>query len=121
VAIEARSRHALLPLRIFRNRALRGGNIVTILNTGALFPMFFFLTLSTQDVLGYSAVESGLAQLPLAATITVSATLAPRAVARTGYRWSLVLGLILLAAGLLWFAQCRPTRPLRRTCWRPRS
>ena len=108
VAIEARSRYALMPLRIFRNRALRGGNIVTVLNTGALFPMFFFLTLYTQDVLGYSPVESGLAQLPLAATIAVSATLAPRAVARTGYRWSLVVGLGLLAAGLLWLAQVPP-------------
>jgi MFS family permease len=63
VAIELRSPQPLVPLRFFRNRALRGGNLVTILNTGALFPMFFFVTLYTQNVLGYSPIESGLAQL----------------------------------------------------------
>ena len=105
VAIERRSRQPLVPLGIFRNRRIRGGNIVTVLNTGALFPMFFFITLYTQDVLGYSAVESGLAQLPLAATIAASATLAPRVVARAGYRTALVAGLGLLAGGLLWLAQ----------------
>jgi EmrB/QacA subfamily drug resistance transporter len=107
-AIEARSRTPLVPLRVFRNRTLRGANIVTVLNTGALFPMFFFVTLYTQEVLGYGAVESGLAQLPLAATIATSATLAPRVVARTGYRPALVAGLLLLAGGLLWLAQLSP-------------
>ena len=92
-------------LRIFRNRALRGGNVVTVLNTGALFPMFFFVTLYTQNVLGYSPIESGLAQLPVAMTIAASATLAPRVVARTGYRIALTGGLTLVAAGLLWLAQ----------------
>ena len=105
VAIERRSRQPLVPLGIFRNRLIRGGNIVTVLNTGALFPMFFFITLYTQDVLGSSAIESGLAQLPLAATIAASATLAPRVVARVGYRTALVAGLGLLAGGLLWLAQ----------------
>jgi predicted MFS family arabinose efflux permease len=77
VAIETGSQRPLVPLRIFGNRSLRGANLVTLLNTGAMFPMFFFITLYTQDVLGYSAVQSGLAQLPLAATIAASATLAP--------------------------------------------
>ena len=105
VAIERRSREPLVPLRIFRIRTLRGSNIVTVLNTGALFPMFFFVTLYTQDVLGYSPIESGLAQLPVAVTIAVSATLAPRLVARAGYRVALVGGLTLVAGGLLWLAQ----------------
>jgi EmrB/QacA subfamily drug resistance transporter len=105
VAIERRSRQPLVPLGIFRNRLIRGGNIVTVLNTGALFPMFFFITLYTQDVLDYSAIESGLAQLPLAATIATAATLAPRAVARVGYRTTLTAGLGLLAGGLWWLAQ----------------
>jgi len=105
VAIERRSRQPLVPLRIFRNRALRGSNIVTVLNTGALFPMFFFVTLYTQEGLGYSPIESGLAQLPVAVTIAVSATLAPRLVARTGYGLALVGGLALVAGGLLWLAQ----------------
>jgi MFS family permease len=70
--------------------------------------MFFFLTLYTQDVLGYSAAGSGLAQLPLAATIAAAATLAPRVVARIGPRTALVGGLSLLAGGLAWFAAVPP-------------
>jgi EmrB/QacA subfamily drug resistance transporter len=108
VVAEGRSREPLVPLRIFRNRALRGANLITVLNTGALFPMFFFITLYTQDVLGYSAVESGLAQLPLATTIAAAATLAPRLVARVGYPPALAGGLTLLAAGLAWLSQLEP-------------
>ena len=104
VAIEARSAHPLVPLRIFRNRPLRGGNVAVVLNTAALFPMFFFITLYTQEVLGYSPIEAGLAQLPLGVTIAATATLSPRLVARFGHRLTLVAGLGVVAAGLLWFA-----------------
>jgi MFS family permease len=44
VAIETGSQRPLVPLRIFGNRSLRGANLVTLLNTGAMFPMFFFIT-----------------------------------------------------------------------------
>jgi EmrB/QacA subfamily drug resistance transporter len=108
LAIEARSSHPLVPLRIFRNRALRGGNVAVVLNTAALFPMFFFITLYTQEVLGYSPIEAGLAQLPLGATIATTATLSPRLVARFGSRLTLVAGLGVVAAGLLWFARISP-------------
>ena len=104
VVIESRAARPLVPLGIFRNRELRGGNLVTIANTGALFPMFFFLTLYTQKVLGYSAVESGLAQLPIAVTIAASATVAPRLVAHVGAKAALVAGLALASVGLAWFA-----------------
>jgi MFS family permease len=115
-AIEARAPEPLVPFRVFRNRALSGANVVTLLNTGALFPMFFFVTLYTQDVLGYGAVESGVAQLPLAATIATSASLAPRVVARTR------LGRRSSPASCCSPAACsrspssRPTAPSRRTC-----
>ena len=108
VAIETGSQRPLVPLRIFGNRSLRGANLVTLLNTGAMFPMFFFITLYTQDVLGYSAVQSGLAQLPLAATIAASATLALRVVVRVGYKATLVAGLAVVAAGLWWFGAVSP-------------
>ena len=97
-----------MPLRVFANRALRASNVVTVLNTAALFPMFFFVTLYTQDVLGMGAVSSGLAQLPLAVTIAATATLAPRVVSRVGYRPTLIGGLVLLAGGLLMFASVSP-------------
>jgi predicted MFS family arabinose efflux permease len=108
VAIETGSQRPLVPLRIFGNRSLRGANLVTLLNTGAMFPMFFFITLYTQDVLGYSAVQSGLAQLPLGATTDASATLAPRVVVRVGYKATLVAGLAVVAAGLWWLGAVSP-------------
>ena len=63
---------------------------------------------ATGTSLGYSAVESGLAQLPLAATIAVSATPAPRLVRRVGFKPTLVAGLLLFAGGLLWLARVPP-------------
>jgi EmrB/QacA subfamily drug resistance transporter len=108
VAIEAGSRWPLVPLWIFANRPLRGANLVTVLTTGALFPMFFFLTLYTQDVLGYRPLQAALAQLPLAVTIATSATLAPRLLLRFGSKGPLVAGLAVVACGLGWFAAIPP-------------
>jgi hypothetical protein len=108
-----------VPLRIFGNRPLRGANLLTLLNTGAMVPMFF-ITLYTQDVLGYSAVQSGLAQLPLAATIAASATLAPRVVVRVGDKATLVAGLAVVAGGLWWFGPSPPTAPSPAICSGPR-
>ena len=69
LAIEAAARRPLLPLSTFRNAMLRSANIGAVLTTMALFPMWFLLTLYTQQVLGYSPLEAGLAQLPIALLI----------------------------------------------------
>jgi MFS family permease len=108
VGIEAGSAHPLVPLPVFRNRQRRGAYLVTVLTTGAIFPMFVFLTLYTQDVLGYRPIQAGLAQLPLVATIAVSATLAPRLLPRLGTRATLVAGLAVVAGGLGWLAAIPP-------------
>ena len=105
VAIERRTTQPLVPLAIFRNRTLRGANIVSVATTMAMFPMFFFLTLYTQQVLGYEPLEAGLAQLPLALSIIVTAGLASQLVNRIGYKPVLVSGLVIVAVGLAWFAQ----------------
>jgi EmrB/QacA subfamily drug resistance transporter len=108
VAIESRSDNPLVPLRIFRNRTLRGANVASILTTMAMFPLFFFLTLYTQQVLGYSAIEAGLAQLPIAITIMAGSALAAQLVTRLGARPVIASGLLLAGLGLLWFAQISP-------------
>jgi len=108
VIIELRARRPLVPLGIFRNRPLRGSNIVSILVTMGLFPMFFFLTFYTQNVLGYSPIESGLAQLPIALSIIVSAGVASQLVTRVGYKPTMIVGLVVAAIGLFWFAQISP-------------
>jgi EmrB/QacA subfamily drug resistance transporter len=108
VAIELRTERPLAPLAIFRNRALRGANIVSLAMAAAFFPMFFFLTFYAQYVLGYEPIEAGFAQLPIALSIIVFAGVASQAVTRVGYKASLVVGLAVAAAGLLWFAQVSP-------------
>jgi EmrB/QacA subfamily drug resistance transporter len=105
VAIELRAPRPLAPLAIFRNRALRGANIVSVAMTMAMFPMFFFLTFYTQQVLGYSPIEAGFAQLPIALSIILSAGLASQVVTRAGYKPTMVAGLVVTAAGLVWFGQ----------------
>src|SRR5581483_4429780 len=71
VVIEARSPHALMPLRILANRSRSGANLVMLALATAMFGIFFFLSIFVQNVLGYSALRSGVAFLPLAGTIVV--------------------------------------------------
>lgn len=104
-AIELRSRAPLVPFGIFRKRTISGTNVVALLVAMALFSMFFFVSLYMQLVLGYDALEAGLAYLPLAAGIIVSAGIASGLVTKFGFKPILTAGLVLTAIGLVWFAQ----------------
>jgi EmrB/QacA subfamily drug resistance transporter len=108
LVIETRTSHPLMPLSIFRLRTLRGANVVGLLIGMALFAMFFFLSLYMQQVLGYDALDAGLAYLPLALNIIVSAGVASNLVTRIGFKPTLIAGLGLIAIGLVWFAQVSP-------------
>ena len=105
IVIELRSRAPLVPFRIFRVRTLTGANVVGLLLGASLFSMFLFLTLYMQQVLGYSAIKTGLSYLPLALTIIFTAGLASQLVTRVGVKPVLVTGMASLTAGLIWFGQ----------------
>jgi EmrB/QacA subfamily drug resistance transporter len=105
VAIEQRARAALVPLRFFRIKTVTGANVTGLLIGASLFSMFFFISLYMQQVLGYSALHAGLSYLPLAGSIIVSAGLASQLVNRVGFKPVLLTGMVLIAAGLVWFAQ----------------
>ncbi|MDQ4048753.1 MAG: MFS transporter, partial [Actinomycetota bacterium] len=105
VAIELRSQAPLVPFRIFRLRTLTGANVVGLLVGGALFAMFFFITLYMQQVLGYSAIDAGLSYLPLALMIIVAAGVGSQLVTSVGFKPVLAIGMALIAAALLWFSQ----------------
>jgi len=105
VTIELRSSAPLVPFGIFRRRTITGTNIVGLLVAAALFSMFFFLSLYMQQVLGYDALDAGLAYLPLALGIIVSAGVASALVTRFGFKPILVAGLLITAVGLVWFSQ----------------
>jgi EmrB/QacA subfamily drug resistance transporter len=105
VVIERRHRQPLVPFSIFRLRTLRGANVVSLLVAMSLFSMFFFISLYMQQVLGYDALKAGVAYLPLALTIILSAGLASVLVTRIGFKTTLVIGMLFVTAGLLWFSQ----------------
>jgi len=109
VLIELRTKAPLVPFPgIFRIRTIRGINITGLLIAMALFSMFFFISLYMQQVLGYDALEAGVAYLPLAVGIIISAGLASNLTTKLGVKPVLVLGLLLTAVGLFWFAQISP-------------
>ncbi len=105
IAIELRSEAPLMPFRIFRLRTLTGANVVGLLLGASLFSMFFFITLYMQQVLGFSAIEAGLAYLPLSIAIIASAAVGGQLVTRLGFKPVLAAGMALISAGLLWFSQ----------------
>jgi EmrB/QacA subfamily drug resistance transporter len=103
--IERREAHPLMPFSIFRLRTLRGSNVVGLLIGMSLFSMFFFISLYVQGVLGYTPIKAGLAYLPLAIGIILSAGAASVLVTKVGPKPVLVAGMLLIAAGLLWFSR----------------
>jgi EmrB/QacA subfamily drug resistance transporter len=106
VAREATAGTPLMPLRIFRFRNVTGANLVQILMVAGLFGMFFLGVLYLQDVLGYDAIETGVAFLPVSLTIGVlSLGFSARLNMRFGARATLLPGLVLIVAGLALFAR----------------
>jgi len=103
--IEVRSRHALLPVRLLRNRDRVGAYLIMLGVGTAIFGVFFFLTLFVQDVWGYSALRAGVAFLPLTAAVLASAGAASALVTRIGARPLLVTGAAACAGGLFWLSQ----------------
>ncbi|NUS16074.1 MAG: MFS transporter [Streptomyces sp.] len=105
VAVELRTAAPLLPMRILRLRALRAANIGAVLMLGAMGTLFFFASLFMQQVLGYDALRTGLAYVPLAVAVIVGAGAASGLVARFPARPVLAAGLALAAGGLLLLAR----------------
>jgi EmrB/QacA subfamily drug resistance transporter len=103
--IEVRSKHALLPMRVLRNRNRSGAYLISLCIGTALFGMFFFLTLFVQDVWGYSPLKAGLAFLPLVATIMASSGIASQLVARVGARPLMITGATFMAGGMIWLSR----------------
>jgi EmrB/QacA subfamily drug resistance transporter len=106
VAREATAANPLIPLRIFRSRNVSGANAIQALFVAGMFGLFFLGALYLQRVLGYDALETGLAFLPVTIVIgTLSLRYAERLIMRFGARATLLPGLVLIAAGLGLFTQ----------------
>jgi EmrB/QacA subfamily drug resistance transporter len=104
VVIERRSAEPLLPFTIFRSRSLSVANGEMVLFAGGIYAMMFFLSLYLQQVLGYSPLEAGLAYIPLAMGL-VFGPVGGRLLTMIGHRATMLLGLALATAGMVWFAR----------------
>ena len=103
--IETRSHAPLMPMRIFRLRTLAASNVSGLLLGSAIFSQFLLLTLYMQQVLHYSALETGVAYIALTLTIISFSALSQGLVTRLGIRRVLPVGLALSAAALVLFAR----------------
>jgi EmrB/QacA subfamily drug resistance transporter len=100
VAVELRSPAPLLPLRIFRLRTLTAANATMTIVGAVTFSEFFLLTLYLQDVLRYSAIQTGAAFAAFALTVVVVSNVAQLIVGRSGVRLTLTLGLLTSAVSV---------------------
>jgi EmrB/QacA subfamily drug resistance transporter len=105
VVIELRSPSPLLPLRIFRLRTLTGANAAMAIVGAVAFSEFFVLTLYLQNVLHYSAVETGAAFVGFALTVVVISNVAQAVVGRFGVRPTLTVGLLASAVSVAWLTR----------------
>jgi EmrB/QacA subfamily drug resistance transporter len=101
VAIQQGRRDPLMRLSIFRTPNLAAANVAQLLLGAAWIPMWFFLNLYLQQVLGYGAFEGGAALLPMTLAIMVlMVVVAPKVIDRFGFKTPIVAGMLLLATGM---------------------
>src|SRR5919204_3778221 len=102
---ERRTAEPLVPFSFFRLRTVVGANIAGLILGTAIFAMFLMLTLYMQQVLGYSAMKTGVAYLAVAGTAIFWSGLAAQLVTRIGVKPVLAIGMTALSAGLVYFTQ----------------
>lgn len=103
--IEQRSKSPLVPLSFFRKRTPAGANLIGFGLGTVVFGMFFLLSLYQQQVLGFSALETGLGYLAIALTAVVASGVAQALVTKAGVKPILALGMLLLCGGLIYLTQ----------------
>jgi EmrB/QacA subfamily drug resistance transporter len=105
LVIETRVEAPLMPLRIFQNKTLAGANAVGLLLGGSFFAFIFIGTLYMQQVLGYSALQAGLAWLAASLTSIAFAGLSQALVTRGSPKLVMAAGMALIGGGVLWATQ----------------
>jgi MFS family permease len=102
---ERRHPEPLMRFGLLRTRTVSGANVAGFILGTALFSMFLMLTLYMQQVLGYSAMKTGVAYLAVAGTAILTSAVAAQLVTRIGVKPVLVAGMVTLTAGLVYFTQ----------------
>jgi EmrB/QacA subfamily drug resistance transporter len=102
---ESRARQPITPLRLFANAGRSGSFIARLLLVAGMFGMFFFLTQFLQDVLGFSALTTGIAFLPMTVLLFAVSRLMPRLIPRIGGYWLMIIGMIPVVVGMFWLSR----------------
>jgi EmrB/QacA subfamily drug resistance transporter len=105
LVIESRAKDPLMPFAIFRVRTVAGANIAGLLLGAVVFANFFVLTLYVQQVLGWSALKTGLTFIATAGTAVIWAGLAQALVTRLGAKPVMMAGFVGMIAAMLWYTQ----------------
>ena len=105
LAIEARTEHPMVDLSMFRRREFSGGSVTMMIWAFGILGIYFFTSIYLQQTLGFSPVEAGLAFVPMALTVAVFASIAPRVEARAGAHRTVAAGMLLMVVGLVLFAR----------------
>ncbi len=105
VANELRVANPLVPLSILRVKGVAAADATQMVALAGFLPMFFFLTLYMQTVLGYSPIQTGIAYLPLTGGFIIAASISSQLFARVGTKPVVVLGTVIAAAGLYWLSR----------------
>ncbi|MEV4426530.1 MFS transporter [Streptomyces sp. NPDC049602] len=102
VTVEARTVAPLMPLKLFRTRAVSAANVGILLCGSSSFGMWFFMTSYAQSVLGYSPLQAGLALVPSSLSVILGSKSAPRLMPSVGARNLAVIGALIGALGFAW-------------------
>ncbi len=103
--IEARSGHALMPMRIFSDRDRSAANLIMLCIGTSMFGLFFFLTLFVEHVWGYSPFRAGVGYLPMVAIIMAMSGLSTQLVPRIGARPLLIAASAISSGGMFWLSR----------------
>jgi EmrB/QacA subfamily drug resistance transporter len=105
VGIEARTKDPLMPFSIFRIKTVAGANVCGLLLGAITFANFYLLTLYVQQVLGYSAIKTGITFVATAGSAVLWAGLAQSLTTRLGVKPVLAAGFVAMTAGAIWYTQ----------------
>jgi predicted MFS family arabinose efflux permease len=105
VLTERRAQHPITPLRLFASRERVGAYVARILVVGGMFSMFFFVTQFLQGVSGFSALQSGIAFLPMTVVLFGVVRVVPRFAVRVGGTTLLIAGLLVALTGMAWLSR----------------
>ena len=113
LVVESRAKDPLMPFRIFRVSTVAGANAAGLLLGAVVFANFFILTLYVQQVLGWSALKTGITFIATAGTAVLWAGLAQALVTKVGPKIVMLVGFAAMTAGMAWYTQI----PMHASYW----